>query len=111
MSKIAANETYGGNLLRKCIDHFSHLSVKPEFFSSLKANDKEFVDSEYFPAVAWLKNENEDIYDPDYTDIIRVAFLYGFSRGKLGDLVSLLSDETSKPESLSKALKRTLIRS
>lgn len=61
MSKIAANETYGGNLLRKCIDHFSHLSVKPEFFSSLKANDKEFVDSEYFPAIAWLKNENEDI--------------------------------------------------
>ena len=48
MSKIAANETYGGNLLRKCIDHFSHLSVKLEFFSSLKANDKEFVDSEYF---------------------------------------------------------------
>lgn len=91
MSKIAANETYGGNLLRKCIDHFSHLSVKPEFFSSLKANDKEFVDSEYFPAIAWLKNENEDIYDPDYSDIIRVAFLYGFSRGKLGDLVSLLS--------------------
>lgn len=90
MSKIAANETYGGNLLRKCIDHFSHLSVKLEF-SSLKANDKEFVDSEYFPAIAWLKNENEDIYDPDYTDIIRVAFLYGFSRGKLGDLVSLLS--------------------
>lgn len=91
MSKIAANEVYGGNLLRKCIDHFSHLALKPEFFGKLKANDKEFVNSEYFPAISWLKNENDAIYDPSYVDILRVAFTYKFSRGKLGDLVSLLS--------------------
>ncbi len=91
MSKIAANEVYGGNMLRKCIDHFSHLALKPEFFGKLKQNDREFVNSEYFPAISWLKNENDAIYDPSYVDILRVAFTYKFSRGKLGDLVSLLS--------------------
>jgi len=28
MSKIAANETYGGNVLRKAIDYFCHLVEK-----------------------------------------------------------------------------------
>ena len=91
MSKIAANESYGGNLLRKCIDHFSHLAVKPEFYGKLKENDTEFVNSEYFNAVSWLRNENDDIYDPTYVDILRVAFTYKFTRGKMSDLVSLLS--------------------
>lgn len=91
MSKIAANEEYGGNMLRKCIDHFCHLAVKPEFFGKLKENDKEFVNSEYFPAISWLRNENDAIFDPSYVDMLRVAFTYKFSRGKLGDLVSLLS--------------------
>lgn len=91
MSKIAANDTYGGNLLRKCIDHFSHLAVKPEFYGKLKENDIEFVNSEYFQPISWLRNENDDIYDPSYVDILRVAFTYKFSRGKMSDLVSLLS--------------------
>ena len=91
MSKIAANESYGGNLLRKCIDHFSHLAVKPEFYGKLKENDTEFVNSEYFQPISWLRNENDDIYDPSYVDILRVAFTYKFSRGKMSDLVSLLS--------------------
>lgn len=91
MSKIAANEIYGGNMLRRCIDHFSQLAVKPEFFEKLKANDKEFVNSEYFHCIEWLRKENDDIYDPSYVDILRVAFTYKFSRGKMGDLVSLLS--------------------
>lgn len=91
MSKIAANESYGGNLLRKCIDHFSHLAVKPEFYGKLRENDTEFVNSEYFQPISWLRNENDDIYDPSYVDILRVAFTYKFSRGKMSDLVSLLS--------------------
>lgn len=40
MSKIAANEQFGGNMLRKCIDHFSHLAVKPEFYGKLRGNRK-----------------------------------------------------------------------
>lgn len=91
MSKIAANEVFGGNLLRKCVDHFSHLAVRPEFYEKLKDNDTEFVNSEYFHPISWLRKENDDIYDPTYVDILRVAFTYKFSRGKMGDLVSLLS--------------------
>ncbi len=91
MSKIAANENYGGNLLRKAIDYFSHLAVAPEFYSHIVENDTEFSKTEYFQKISWLKNENGDLYDPTYKDILRVAFTFKFNRGKLSDLVSLLS--------------------
>jgi len=91
MSKIAANEDYGGNLLRKTIDYFSHLAVAPEFYSHIAENDKDFSKTEYFQKISWLKNENGDLYNPTYKDILRVAFTFKFNRGKLSDLVSLLS--------------------
>ncbi len=91
MSKIAANEEYGGNILRKCIDYFSHLAVAPEFYSTIESLDHDFCATEYFPKIKWLKNENDDLYDPSYKDVLRVAFTFKFSRGKLSDLVSLLS--------------------
>ena len=74
MSKIAANEDYGGNLLRKAIDYFCHMAVKPEFYAHISENDKSFVATEFFEKMKWLKNENDDIYDPDYNDMLRVAF-------------------------------------
>ena len=91
MSKIAANEIFGGNVLRKAIDYFSHLAVAPEFFTHISENDIEFTKTEYFQKISWLKNENGDLYDPTYKDILRVAFTSKFNRGKLSDLVSLLS--------------------
>ena len=91
MSKIAANEGYGGNKLRKCIDYFCHLSVAPEFYQQLADLDKEFATTDYFQKMTWLKNENDDLYDPSYTDMLRVAFTSEFKRGRLQDLVALLS--------------------
>ena len=91
MSKIAVNETYGGNLLRKAIDYFCHLSVAPEFLPRIEKADKAFAGSEFLPAMRWLKDVNDDIYDPTYTDMLRVAFTSEFGRGKLQDLVALLS--------------------
>lgn len=91
MSKIAANETYGGNTLRKAIDYFCHLAVAPEFYSKIKEGDPLFAASEFFPKLAWLKDVNDDLYDPSYTDMLRVAFTSEFKRGKLQDLVALLS--------------------
>jgi len=91
MSKIAANEIYGGNKLRKCIDYFCHLAVAPEFHKQLADMDPEFAATEYFQKMAWLKNENDDLYNPSYIDMIRVAFTSEFKRGRLGDLVALLS--------------------
>lgn len=91
MSKIAANEEFGGNTLRKAVDYFCHLAVAPEFFSVIEENDKEFAATDYFKAMRWLRQENEDLYDPGYSDMLRVAFTSRFNRGKLADLVGLLS--------------------
>jgi hypothetical protein len=91
MSKIAANETYGGNMLRKAIDYFCHLSVAPDFLGRIEKGDKAFAASEFFSQMRWLKDVNDDIYDPTYTDMLRVAFTSEFRRGKLADLVALLS--------------------
>jgi hypothetical protein len=91
MSKIAANETYAGNLLRKAIDYFCHLAVAPELLSRIEKGDKAFAASEFLPQMRWLKDVNDDLYDPTYTDMLRVAFTSEFGRGKLQDLVALLS--------------------
>lgn len=91
MSKIAANEIYNGSSIRKCIDYFCHMSIAPEFYNQIVDVDKEFTTTHYFQKMSWLKNENDDIYDPDYTDLLRVAFTSEFNRGRLSDLVSLLS--------------------
>lgn len=91
MSKIAANETYGGNVLRKAIDYFCHLAVAPEFYAFIEGNDPDFAKTGYFHAMRWLRNENDDLYDPSYSDMLRVAFVSQFARGKLADLVGLLS--------------------
>lgn len=91
MSKIAANESYGGNNLRKSIDYFCHLAVAPKFYHQIIEHDKEFAETDYFQAMKWLKNESDDLYNPSYTDMLRVAFTSEFKRGKLEDLVALLS--------------------
>ncbi|WP_321974164.1 GmrSD restriction endonuclease domain-containing protein [Paratractidigestivibacter sp.] len=90
MSKIAADEAHGGSMMRKAIDYYCHLAAKPEFWGVVAA-DSEFMVSEYAPKTAWLKNDKDDIYDPDYSDVLRVAFMTQFGRGKLADLVALLS--------------------
>lgn len=91
MSKIASNLEFGGNILRKAIDYFCHLSVAPDFYKNIVDNDTAFAGTDFFRRMQWLKSENEDIYDPEYTDLIRVAFTSQFKRGRLSDLVSLLS--------------------
>lgn len=91
MSKIAADDRHGGEMLRKAIDYYSHLSYKPEFWYTLLENDKEYINTEYARLSEWLKDDRDDIYDPDYSDILRVAFMSEFGRGKLANLVALLS--------------------
>ncbi len=98
MSKIAANESYGGSTLRKCIDYFCHLAVAPEFYSHIIDSDEEFAKTDYFRKMSWLKNEKDDLYDPRYTDLLRVAFTSEFHRGRLSDLVSLLSGRNFKTQ-------------
>lgn len=91
MSKIAADEKYGGNMLRKAIDYFCHVAIEPSFYDTILKNDTSFIESEFGKEMAWLRNDNESIFDPSYEDMLRVSFVHMFSRGKLKDLVSLLS--------------------
>jgi len=91
MSKIAVNENFGGNTLRKAIDYFCHLAVAPEHHAHIKKADPDFAKTEYFKQMTWLKKVNDDLYDPTYTDMLRVAFTSEFGRGRLQDLVALLS--------------------
>ena len=90
MSKMAADTAHGGNVLRKVVDYFCHLAVKPDFYPMM-IKDAEFAQTKYAEKIKWLANDFEDIYDPDYGDMLRVAFMYKFSRGRLAELVSLLS--------------------
>jgi len=90
MSRIAAYGDFGINL-RKAIDYFAHTIRHPEFIDNIKSMNDEFSNTEYYQKILWAKNLQDDIYQPDYTDIIRVSFTKEFNRGKLEDLVSLLS--------------------
>lgn len=91
MSKIASDTENGGNALRKAIDYFCHLAIAPDFYKHIVDNDKDFAQTDFFQKMSWLKTEKEDLYDPNYSDLIRVAFTSQFNRGRLSDLVSLLS--------------------
>lgn len=89
MSKIAANIKFKGNMLRKAIDYFSHLAIDPKWYEDM-TKDTEFMASEFAQKLEWLKNDQGDIFDPKYGDILRIAFMHQFHRAKMKDLVSLL---------------------
>ena len=90
MSKIA---TYGerGRNIRKLIDYFCHMAVAPHAYDDIRTNDVDFAATPYLGAISWLKDDSEDLYDPAYGDILRVAGLVGFSRGKAASIVSELA--------------------
>jgi hypothetical protein len=88
---MAADEKYGGNILRKLVDYFAHLAVKPQYYDHIESHDEDFVRSGYLKNIAWLKHDNETVYDPGCDDIIRVAFMHIFKRARLAELVQLLT--------------------
>lgn len=104
MSKIASSEVYGGPLLRKTIDYFCHLAVAPDFYTQIIENEPAFASTPNFQKMAWLRQENDDIYDPDYNDMLRVAMVTEFQRGRLADLVSLLSGRNFETRSYEEAI-------
>lgn len=91
MSKISSNKEFGGDLTRKTIDYFCHLLESPKDLKDIMNNDVEFVSKPEFDEIKWVAGKIKPIYKPTYTDVLRVAFTYKFERGKLADLVSLLS--------------------
>lgn len=101
MSKIASDEVHEGNKMRKLVDYFCRLIVDKDFNKHIIDNDKEFANHEFYSACKWMAKGSDDLYIPDYIDVLRVAFTYKFNRGKFSDLVALLSGrnfETRKYE-------------
>lgn len=91
MSKIAADEEHGGNRMRKMIDYFCRLIVDKDFNKHIVDNDTTFAEHPYYRAIKWMAHEQDNLYQPDYVDLLRVAFTFKFHRGKFSDLVALLS--------------------
>lgn len=91
MSKISSDDRYGGNETRKIIDYFCHFMQSPADYDAIVENDSDFAASNAINLIKWVRNEQEDIYVPSYTDVLRVSFTHVFRRGKISDLVSLLS--------------------
>lgn len=91
MSKIASDERHGGNKMRKLVDYFCRLIVDKDFNKHIIDNDKAFANHEYYKALQWMAKGHDNLYVPDYIDVLRVSFTYKFSRGKFSDLVALLS--------------------
>ncbi len=94
-------------LLRKAIDYFCHLAVAPEFLPKHREGRQAFAASEFLPKMRWLKDVNDDLYDPTYTDMLRVAFTSEFGRGKLQDWWRCSRAATSRPSSTRKRSPRS----
>lgn len=91
MSKIASDTQYNGNTLRKMIDYFCHLLKDSSFKKHILDNDKNFASSDDYKQIQWISGISDDLYIPNYIDVLRVAFTFQFNRGKFSDLVALLS--------------------
>lgn len=103
MSTLAADEKYGGNLLRKSIDYFCHLAADDSFQRQIDRDDS-FKNSEYYNAIKWAANGNMRIYSPAFDDVIRVAFISQYERGKLANLVDLLHGRNFQTMSYEEAI-------
>ena len=108
MSKIAVNEKQDGHVLRKAIDYFCHLATAPEYSNSIEKSDPAFAASEFRLNIRWLKGTTDDLYDPTYTDMLRVAFTSQCERENSVIWWRCYPVETSRPGSTRKQLSNSL---
>lgn len=91
MSKIASDQQFGGNKLRKMVDYFCHLLNDRSFVQKLETADHEFSSSAEYRVIKWIADKEDALYHPNYTGVLRTAYTYAFKRGKFSTLVALLS--------------------
>lgn len=89
MSTIAADERYGGNMLRKAIEYFCHLFSNHNFMSIIE-KDEEFVASEYYSLIKWVADADTSLFNLSFDDVLRIAFMTHYYRGKMANLTDLL---------------------
>lgn len=105
MSKISVFENNEGDDLRKTIDYFCHLCYEPSFIKVLEDGERQFLDSECGKKIAWTGKISQQFFVPSYGDLLKTVCLYEFGKGKIGDLVQILSgkDEKSKTVNMDRA--------
>lgn len=105
MSKISVFEDNEGDALRKTIDYFCHLCYEPSFMNVLEDGERQFLDSEYGRKIFWTGKISQQFFIPSYGDLLKTVCLYQFGKGKIGDLVQILSgkDAKSKTANMDKA--------
>lgn len=89
MSTIAADEKYGGNMLRKAIDYFCHTFEEGHFLETIKY-DETFVASPYYDHIAWASKLGDKLFKFSFDDVLRIAFMSQYYRGKMANLTDLL---------------------
>lgn len=105
MSKISVFEDNEGDALRKTIDYFCHLCYEPSFMKVLEDGERQFLDSEYGSKISWTGKVYQQFFVPSYGDLLKTVCLCQFGKGKIGDLVQILSgkDAKSKTANIDKA--------
>ena len=91
MSRLSSDVTHHGNDLRKEIEYFIQIYNDAALADNIKQMDPDFADSEYYQHIAWAKNEDTTIFDPDFGDLLHICLGIVFLRGRLSQLISLIS--------------------
>ena len=91
MSRLSADTIHGGNNLRKQIEYFVQLLNDPNLLENIVKFDSDFANTKEFGQIKWIASEINPIYKPRYADILHLILATSFKRGKLSDMVSLIS--------------------
>lgn len=91
MSRLSADTIHGGNNLRKQIEYFVQLLNDPNLLENIVKFDSDFANTKEFDQIKWIASEVNPIYKPRYADILHLILATSFKRGKLSDMVSLIS--------------------
>lgn len=91
MSRLSADDEHGGNNLRKQIEYFVQLLDDSTLFKNIQQLDPMFAKTDNFNQIKWAAKEQEPIYKPRYADVLHLILAIAFNRGKLSDMVRLIS--------------------
>lgn len=91
MSRLSSDTAHHGNDLRKEIEYFIQLYKDHSLLENIVKMDPEFANSDYFKHISWADKEDVTLYQPDFSSILHICLGLGFLRGKLYQLVSLIS--------------------
>lgn len=91
MSRLSSDTAHHGNDLRKEIEYFIQLYKDHSLLENIVKMDLEFANSDYFKHISWADKEDVTLYQPDFSSILHICLGLGFLRGKLYQLVSLIS--------------------